>query len=104
MLTDTAILGRIGRHLKQVRLRQNITQQRLAEAAQVSLSSVKKMEKGEIHSVDSLLRVLRTLGKLDILQPLVDDVQLSPGEYYELIHSATSKLRKRAAKKGGSQW
>ena len=30
----------------------------------VSLSSIKKIEKGEIRSFDSLLRMLRTLGKL----------------------------------------
>ena len=32
--------------------------------------------KGEIGSFDSLLRVLRTLGKLNVFQPLVDEEQL----------------------------
>ena len=110
MLADAVILARIGSHLKQVRLRQNVTQQSLAEAAGVSLSSVKKVEKGEIRSFDSLLRILRTLGKLDVLQPLVDDVEMSPSEYYELVHSAAAKLRKRAdgkiekRSKSKSQW
>lgn len=98
MLADTIILTRIGRHLKADRLKQNITQQSLAEAAGISLSSLKKIEKGEIGSFDSLLRVLRTLGKLDVLQPLVDEEQLSPSEYYELMHSARTKhQRQRAA-------
>ncbi len=98
MLADAIILSRIGSHLKTVRLRQNITQQSLANAAGVSLSSVKKIEKGEIGSFDSLLRILRTLGKLDVLQPLVDDEQLSPSEYYDLVQSnATKHQRQRAA-------
>lgn len=98
VLTDGAIMSRIGSHLKGVRLKQNITQQSIAEACGVSLSSLKKIEKGEIGSFDSLLRVLRTLGKLDVLQPLVDDEQLSPSEYYELVQSnATKRQRKRAA-------
>ena len=47
MLTDMAILERIGENLKSARLKQNITQQSLSEAASVSLSSIKKIEKGE---------------------------------------------------------
>ena len=98
MLTDVAILGKIGEKLKSVRLKQNITQQSLSEAANVSLS-VKKIEKGEIRSFDSLLRLLRTLGKLDILQPLVEEQQLSPNEYFQLVQSSKTNQRKRAVGK-----
>ena len=42
------------------------------------IGASQKIEKGEIGSFDSLLRVLRTLGKLDVFQPLVDEEQLSP--------------------------
>ena len=99
MLSDTMICERIGGRLKQARLKQNITQQSLAEAAGVSLSSLKKIEKGEIGSFDSLLRVVRTLGLLDVLLPLVEEEQLSPNEYYALVHATQTKTRKRAAKK-----
>ena len=97
MLADATILNRIGSHLKKVRLRQNITQQSLADASGVSLSSLKKIEKGDIASFDSLLRVLRTLGKLDVLHPLVDEEQMSPSEYYELVHSARHKHQRQRA-------
>ena len=100
MLSDVTILSRIGNHMRTVRLKQNITQQSLADAAGVSLSSLKKIEKGEIGTFDSLLRVMRTLGKLDVLQPLVDEEQMSPSEYYDLVHSANTKhKRQRAAGK-----
>ena len=97
MLADAVILNRIGSHLKAVRLRQNITQQSLADAAGVSRSSLRKSEKGEIGSFDSFLRVLRTLGKLDVLQPLVDDEQLSPSEYYHLVQSNTARHQRQRA-------
>ena len=96
ILSDGMIQSKIGERLKAVRLKQNITQQALAEESGVSLSSVKKIEKGEIGSFDSLLRVLRTLGKLDVLLPLVEEEQLSPNEYYELVYKLHSKQRKRA--------
>lgn len=96
MLADEMIQRKIGIRLNAVRLKQNITQQRLAEDSGVSLSSVKKIEKGEIGSFDSLLRVLRTLGKLEVLQPLVEEELLSPSEYYEFVHKLHSSKRKRA--------
>ena len=99
MLADEVLQRKIGERLKAVRLKQNITQQALAEESGVSLSSVKKIEKGEIGSFDSLLRVLRTLGKLDVLLPLVEEEQLSPSEYYELVNKASKAQRKRAAGK-----
>ncbi|MBP5508822.1 MAG: hypothetical protein J6Y23_13440 [Prevotella sp.] len=94
MLADAIILNRIGNLLKTVRLRQNITQQSLAV---VSLSSLKKVEKGKIGSFDSLLRLLRTLGKLDVLQPLVDEEQLSPSEYNNLVQANTAKHQRQRA-------
>lgn len=98
MLPDNIVLLKIGNHLKSARLRQDITQASLAEAAGISLSSLKKIEGGRIGSFDSLLRVMRILGKLDVLQPLVDEEQISPNEYYQLVHSAgAGRLRQRAA-------
>ena len=99
MLTDSAILSKIGEKIKAIRLKQNITQQSLSEAANVSLSSIKKIEKGEIRSFDSLLRLLRTLGKLDALQQLVEEEQISPNEYYNLVQLSKTNKRKRAAGK-----
>ncbi len=98
MLADAVIMGRIGARLKAGRLRQNITQEGLAREAGVSLSSLKKIEKGEIGSFDSLLRVLRTLGKLEVLLPIVEEEQLTPNEYYEMVNASGRRQRKRAAK------
>lgn len=98
-LSDVMILSRIGEWIKATRLKQNITQGQLSDESMVSLSSIKKIEKGEISSFDSLLRVMRVLGLLDVLQPLVEKEQLSPSEYYELLHSSGKKQRKRAAGK-----
>ena len=96
-LSDKQIQSKIGNRCKQMRLRQNITQQSLAQAAGVSLSTLKKIESGDIGAFDSLLRVLRILGGLEILQPFAEDDVLSPSEYFAQQHSAKKHLRKRAA-------
>ena len=110
VLSDAAILTKIGECIKSHRLKQNITQQSLGETANVSLSVVKKVEKGELHSFDVLLRLLRTLGLLEVLQPLVEEQELSPNEYYELMKKSRTRKRKRAfgnfsnARKEESEW
>lgn len=93
--TDIAIQKKIGEKLKTLRLKQNITQSNLADEAQVSISSVQKIEKGEIGLFDVFLRLLRVLGKLDILLPLVEEETMSPNEYYEFINTSKKKQRKR---------
>ena len=96
MLSDVQLCKRIGDKLKATRLKRNITQQSLAEASLVSLSSLKKIEAGEIGTFDTLLRVLRTLGMLDCIYPLLEEEQLSPNEYYEFVNKSRRHTRKRA--------
>ena len=98
-LSDTQLGKRIGGKLKAIRLKRNITQQSLAEASSISLSSVKKVENGEIGSFDTLLRILRTLGMLESISALFEEEQLSPSEYYEMVKKAKKQTRKRAAGK-----
>lgn len=96
MLADTEICRRIGEKIRQLRLRQNITQMSLAKQSQISVSSVKKIENGEIGSFDSLMRVLRILGELDVFSPLLKEYEMSPNEYLEFVEEAKKKQRKRA--------
>ena len=98
-LSDTQLGKLIGGKLKAIRLKRNITQQSLAEASSISLSSVKKVENGEIGSFDTLLRILRTLGMLESISALFEEEQLSPSEYYEMVNKAKKQTRKRAAGK-----
>ena len=96
-LSDTQLGKRIGEKLKAIRLKRNITQQSLAEASSISLSSVKKVENGEIGSFDTLLRILRTLGMLESISALFEEDELSPSEYYEMVNKVKKQSRKRAA-------
>ena len=98
-LSDTQLSKRIGEKLKAIRLKRNITQQSLSEAASISLSSVKKVENGEIGAFDTLLRILRTLGMLESISQLFEEEQLSPSEYYEMVNKAKKQTRKRAVGK-----
>ncbi len=96
-LSDAQIEKKIGEKIKALRLKQNITQDSLAKSSTISLSSVKKVEAGEIGSFDTLLRILRTLGMLDELGRLCEEEQMSPSEYFDMVNSAKKNRRKRAA-------
>ena len=109
MLSDLQLGKRIGEKLKAIRLKRNITQQSLADASSISLSSLKKIENGEIGTFDSLLRVLRTLGMLESIASLFEEEQMSTSEYYEIVNKAKKSTRKRAvgkinANKEESEW
>ncbi len=97
MLADSEICRKIGKKIRQLRLRQNITQRSLAEQSQISVSSVKKIENGELGTFDTLMRVMRVLGELEIFSPLLKEDEMSPNEYLEFVESVKKKQRKRSS-------
>lgn len=101
LLSDAELTKRIASRLKELRLTQNISRHDLSASSGVSTSTISRMEEGEIRSFDSFLRIIRTLGKIDCLQPLVEEEEISPNEYYRLVHSSKTKRRKRASKSSG---
>ena len=103
MMADGEICRRIGQKVRWLRLRQNFTQMSLAEQAQISVSTLKRIEAGVISYFDPLMRVLRILGELDVFASLIKEEELSPNEYYELLKSANKGQRKRANTKNSAK-
>ncbi len=68
----------LGEQLRDLRVRQNISQQVLAERACIALNAVKNLEAGNGSTVSSLLQVLHTLGKESWIQTLAPTVSISP--------------------------
>lgn len=90
----------IGENLKNARLTANITQQDMSDQINVSVSSIKKIEKGEICSFDSLMRVLKRLGKLEVLLPLIKDKKKpAQAELFDTEAVAKPGQRQRASKR-----
>ncbi|MGM9762496.1 MAG: helix-turn-helix transcriptional regulator [Candidatus Cryptobacteroides sp.] len=96
MLSDSQIMKKMGEKLKATRLRQNITQLNLSKRTNVPLSTVKRIEKGENCTMENVLRIMRELGALDIFHAFVEEEQLSPNEYYNLVYGNAKPKRKRA--------
>ncbi len=76
-MTDKAICEEIGSRFKALRLRQNLTQQQVADAAVVSLNVIKALERGQ-GKLSSLVAVLRELDGLDSLEQFIPEPGISP--------------------------
>jgi len=98
MLSDTEITNRISAKIKEIRLKQNISRQEMADSSGVSVSSIARMEDGEIKSFESFLRIMRSLGKIEIFMSMLQEEEISPNEYYKMVQSSKSQQRKRASR------
>ena len=85
----------LGRHLRNLRLRQNVDQRRLAEQAGVALNVVKNLETGKGATVTSLVKVLRALGRADWMDSLAPAVSISP---LQMLKAKPSRQRASRAK------
>jgi transcriptional regulator with XRE-family HTH domain len=92
-LADEAVLAELGRRLARTRLERNLTQVELGEEAGVGLATVQRLEDGQAARLSSLIRVLRVLGLLDVLELLIPEPTPSPIERLKL----QGKQRQRAA-------
>lgn len=76
ILGDTEAMRHLGKRLRQHRLKQNISQQRLAELVEVSLPTYRKIEAGR-GSVEfrHVARALGVFGFSDALSNLIPEVE-----------------------------
>jgi len=88
----------LGLQVRDVRLRQNIDQQRLAEQAGVALNVVKRLEGGKGTTVISLIKILRALGRVEWLNTLAPVVSISP---LQMLHEKPA--RQRASRTRGTR-
>ena len=72
----------LGRDVRRIRLRQDLTQQELARDANISLSALKGLEAGHGSGIRTLILVARALGRTDWLEsfaprePLISPMQM----------------------------
>jgi transcriptional regulator with XRE-family HTH domain len=99
--SDSTILAEIGRRLARTRLERNLSQEQLAAESGVSKATIERLEAGAPIKSTSLIRVLRSLGRLDALDRLLPEPLPSPVERLRL----QGRRRQRAGipRKGGGE-
>lgn len=91
-MTDKAILKELGRRLKSMRLRKNMTQKEVAVATGLSLNAVQAAERG-VSKMMTYVKILRVLNALDNLENFLPEMNISPLELAKMA----GKKRKRAS-------
>ena len=93
-LSDKGIENELGRRIKALRLRKNITQKELAEATTLSLNTIKSLESGS-GKLSTVIAVLRELGALDHIDNFIPEPSISP------LQLARMQGKQRARASGG---
>ncbi|MCL2882410.1 MAG: helix-turn-helix domain-containing protein [Coriobacteriia bacterium] len=80
-----------GKQVRALRLRKNMTQQEVAQRAQISVSTLANLEAGKGSTLKTFAAVLNVLQKAQVLEGLAPTVAVSPLQLAEL-----GKERQRA--------
>ena len=104
--TTEEILRELGQRIERYRLQQNRTVAEVAASAGVGVRTAKRAEAGERPTLETVVRLLRALGRLDTLNaflpvPLVSPLQLADLGGHQRQRAGTPR-RRTNARKGGT--
>lgn len=98
MKSKSNLEAELGRQLRNLRLRENLHQEELADRAGIALNAVKNLESGRGATVRSLVQTLRILNRADWLLTLSPTVSISPVQML-----SAKRPRQRASRKRKQQ-
>ena len=105
MLTDDAALAEIGKRIAARRIELQLTQVSVAEQAGIAKRTLERMEAGHSSQLSSLIRVLRVLDAMPVLDGIVPETGPRPMD----LLKRGGKVRQRASgrrtvKSSGKPW
>jgi len=104
-MSDKALIEQIGAFIKQHRLRQNRTQNEVAEEAGISRSTLSLLERGETVTILTLIQVLRVLDQLHIMNAFRVEERVSPIALAKLEKEKRKRAsRENRGKQSLSEW
>jgi transcriptional regulator with XRE-family HTH domain len=103
-MSDHGIIETLGERLRQLRLEANLTRKQLATEAGLSSDTVRNAENGANVSLESLLRMLRVLGRLDELSGMLVNDGPSPVEMLESQGRVRQRARAGRDEKRETEW
>lgn len=103
-MSDQSITETLGERLWQLRLEANLTRKQLAAEAGLSSDTVRNAEKGANVSLETLVRILRVLGRLHDLSGILIDDGPSPVEMLESRGRVRQRARGSRDDKSRTEW
>ena len=87
--SDEALQAMIGQFIQQSRIRQNKSQQQVADAAGINRSTLSQIENGRGGTLITLIQILRVLDQISFLKVLQVEEKASP------LYLAKMEMKKR---------
>jgi len=97
--SDKILVELIGKNLQRMRVAQDLTQDQVAEKSGINRSTIAKLENGRAATMLTIVKVLRAIDRLDVLQPIFDKPQPTPYVLMEQQAVYEKAQRKRASGK-----
>jgi transcriptional regulator with XRE-family HTH domain len=94
-MSDKVLIDTIGLFIQHNRLNQNKSQDIVARDAGISRSTLSLIERGKKVSLSSLIKILRVLDLLYIMDIFKIDNEISPIEYAKLKKNKRQRARSR---------
>ena len=95
--SDIEVMVELGRRLKQLRLQADLSIAGLAQRSGLNRNTIVNAEAGANPRLETIVRVLRALGRLEALEAFLPPPPVSP---IALVKSK-GKIRQRASGRGG---
>lgn len=92
-LSDPVILQRMGRRMRDYRIRMELTQGELAEKSGVSMGTIVRVEQGNPISTLLFISILRTMGLLENLEVLLPELNISPIQMRKMQGKKIQRIR-----------
>lgn len=93
-MSDISILKELGAQIRQMRLNRNISQEKLGNISGLSRKAISDIERNGKGTMMTMVKVLRALEKLEMLNLFSTEVLVSPIQIAKMY----GKQRKRASK------
>lgn len=95
--TDSEVLREFGARIQAYRLQRNLTLEAVAESAGLHLNTVCNAEGGKNPRLETIVRILRVLGRLDALESFLPAPSISP---IDLVTRGPEPRRRASSKRG----
>ena len=94
-MSDAALIETIGSFIKDYRLQQNKTQQELAQTVGINRSTLRQIENGAGGTLLSIIQLLRSLDKLEILEIFKTVKETSPLQLAKAEQNKRQRVRSK---------
>lgn len=102
--SDSVIQKQLGAYIRTHRLEQNKTQQKVAEEAGISRSTLSLLERGETVTMETFIRVLRVLDLLTTLNVFRVERKISPIILAKLERKKRKRARSSKSDEENKEW